>query len=84
MIVKINKKQARKLFANGASIMLYACKANINSAWNSPCIIDNRECLNELDNAVKIFDTYVNEFEFYNCNYEMGYYAKYFIESEVL
>lgn len=26
----------------------------------------------------------MSEFEFYNCNYEMGYYAKYFVESEVL
>ena len=29
---------------------------------------------------VKDFDSVVNEFEFYNCNYETGYYSAFYIE----
>lgn len=74
-LVKVDKRKARKLFYKGATVYLWACKANIFSPWCSYCYANNAE----VD-----FDIFVNEFEYYNCNYEMGYYAKYFVESEVL
>ena len=42
-----------------------------------PVVISYKE-----DGGENQFDRTVNEFEYYNCNSEMGYYAHYFIKEQ--
>lgn len=75
MIQRIRKNQARKLYNEGKTIIIAPCNLNIyNPVYNSILsqtivkIADNRE-----------FDNIINDFEWYNCNHEMGYYCSYYI-----
>lgn len=70
-MIKINKSKARRLFNEGVAINLLPCKVRLNSMWIKPCLIEKKASGN--------FDDYVDEFEHYNCNYELGYYTSYYI-----
>lgn len=76
-MVRINKPQARKLFYAGCEICIAPVKANMMflgwSYWHAYRNNDN------LDKTSGEFDKIVNAHEYYNCNYEMGYYSKFFI-----
>lgn len=72
-MVRINKKKARNLFNKGEIIHLLPCKLNINNYWFPACAIS-------LTSDIKSFDGIVNEYEYYNCNYEMGYYCAYYVK----
>lgn len=69
---KVDKRVARKLFDAGGVVYLAPCKANPCSPWFG--LIDIRK-----ESAA--FDTVINEFEYYNCNTEMGKRAAYYVES---
>lgn len=69
---RVNKRVARKLFNAGGVVYLAPCKANPCSDWVG--LIDIRK-----ESAA--FDTVINEFEYYNCNFEMGKRAAYYVES---
>ena len=68
---RISKAQARKMFDNGESIGLIACKLNLLSQWGNPSMVNSKE----LDAT---FDKLVNTFTYYNCSYAAGYYIHYF------
>ena len=53
---------------------LVPCQSSICSMWVSS--IDVCNASNDID-----FDTIVNEFEYYNCNLELGKRAAYYVES---
>lgn len=82
---RVNKPTARKIYNHGCSIMLLPCKVNESALdgshpWVKPCeinIIDSKSFENKFDRAV------VN-FEYYNCNAELGYYAHYYVSLEDL
>ena len=69
---RVNKRVARKLFDAGGVVYLAPCKANPCSDWVG--LIDIRK-----ESAA--FDTVINEFEYYKCNFEMGKRAAYYVES---
>ena len=74
MMVRImDKRTARKFFRGGQVIHLFPCKANPNSPWWNDGV---QISLNDGDT----FDHLVNNFEYYNCNSEVGYYARYYIK----
>lgn len=79
MYYKVTKPIARKLFDNGEEIHLLPCKipnsALMNDGPISPAIISKSGDKDQ-------FNTAVNYFEYYNCNYETGYYAHYYIKKE--
>ena len=68
---RISKSQARKLFDNGETIGLIACKMNVLSPYQPPLIVNSKE-------LETTFEKLVNTFTYYNCSYEMGYYIHYF------
>lgn len=74
MMIRIkNKGTARKLFREGMTIYLFPCKANIDSPWwNGGVPISQKD--------EDTFDHLVNNFEWYNCNAEVGYYAHYYVK----
>ena len=74
MYKKVNKTQARKLFLQKKDIYILPCKVYIGNMWIKPYIANITKKV-DFD-----FDKLINEYEYYNCNYELGYYASYYIK----
>ncbi len=80
MYKQITKHQAFRLWCEGKTIYLNPCKMGINM-WNTECPVKHNEYyLNDLELNKKAWDIMYNEWAFYNTNYEMGYYAHYYIK----
>ena len=80
---RINKPTARKMYNHGCDILLLPCKVNDSLVegthpWLKPVTININSCEHN-DNK---FDRTVNEYEYYNCNAELGYYSHYFVTVE--
>ena len=72
---KITKPTAKKMYLSGKTIYLVPNKCSpTNDTWVQPTPISAR--------MGKGFETVVNEYEYYNCNYECGKVAAYYIEQE--
>lgn len=69
---RVDKRVARKLFDAGGVVYLAPCKANPRADWVGLISIRKESAG---------FDTVINEFEYYNCNFEMGKRAAYYVES---
>ena len=76
---RIRKNEARKRYNEGKEIIILPCKANPKSAWFTGFTMVNDPAEKE---PVRDFDSYVNEFEYFNCCNELGYYAAYYIGEE--
>lgn len=74
--VRVRKDVARKRFNEGR--ILYLTPSNVaasdSNLWIKPYPINNR--------AGQDFDDIVNNFEYYNCNWELGYYTNFWINTE--
>ena len=70
---QIQKRTAHKAYNNGVMVFIIPCKANVNSAWIqfSELNVDRLENQN--------FDVVVNQYEYYNCNSELGTYSHFYI-----
>ena len=73
-MVKIRKNKARKLFNEGYELIIIPCNCSPNGVWFKGF----RICKTNLENSD--FDRLINEFEYYNCNSELGRYTHYYIE----
>ena len=71
---RVDKRVARKAYKARAVVGLVPCESSICLMWVSS--IDVCNASNDID-----FDTIVNEFEYYNCNTELGKRAAYYVES---
>jgi hypothetical protein len=69
---RINKRTAKKLYEIGQPVLFCPVKLIPGGMWGIGCIITKREG--------RTFDQDLNEFEFYNCNYEAGNYTAFYIE----
>ena len=81
---RVTKPNARKMYRMGCDILLLPCKVNDSVVdgshpWVKPVIINSNGCKYD---AINKFDRSVNEYEYYNCNAELGYYAHYFVSEE--
>ena len=70
---RIRKDVARKLFQEGRTVYLTPSNvaASDSNVWIKPLPISNK--------GERSFDATVNEFEYYNCNHELGYYTNFWI-----
>ena len=73
---RIEKRQARRFYKTPYYKYLYfaPCKMRPDAFGSGPWAPS--------DNNV-FFDKIVNEFEFYNCNFETGYYTAFYIPIEL-
>lgn len=70
---RVDKRVARKTFNAGGWVRLYPSRVCPSSVWvGSVDIRYKYSCGN--------FDAIINEFEYYNCNSEVGNSVNYFIE----
>ena len=75
---RIRKDVARRLYNEGKTIYLTPSNvaASDSNVWIKPLPISTKY-------GLKCFDGAVNEFEYHNCNYELGYYTNFWIIEEV-
>ena len=71
---RVRKDLARRLFNEGKTIYLTPSNviADDSNYWIKPIPILTKY-------GLKCFDGAVNIFEYYNCNYELGYYTNFWI-----
>lgn len=73
MMIKIDKRKARKLYDAGVAIFLIPNNFRVDNNWGIGSYFDNR--------CGKTFDALVNEFEYYNCqSKETGKYCSFYIK----
>ena len=83
--IRVNRKRAKRAYNDGATVIIAPVYANMYyhgaQMWT---MISKMELFKRYDEVID-FDKFMNEYEWYNCQYnELGKYAKYFIyESEV-
>ena len=73
---RVRKDVARRLYNEGKTIYLTPSNiaASDSNLWIKPHPISNE--------GEKDFDVKVNQFEYYNCNCELGYYTNFWINEE--
>lgn len=67
---RVSKRTARRHYNNGQSIILLPVKC-----YTEMFVFETEENYNK----VRDFENLVNEFEYYNCNHECGYYAAFYV-----
>ena len=71
---RVSKRKARSLFKDGVIIYLLPSNIKLNNPWMKPsAIVYNEKSGNN-------FDSYSDEFKFYNCNNETGKDIWYYIK----
>jgi len=85
---RISKVTARKAYNNGTIIYIVPCKVACNDSniWVKPFEMNIKRVTDEYAGypdliAQHSFDSRVNNFEFYNCNYELGYYTAFYVKA---
>lgn len=74
-MIRVNKATARKMYRSGCEIHLLPCKVRLKNEWVSPIAIS-------LETHKVTFDRVVNQYEYYNCNKDLGYYAHYYVTED--
>ena len=77
---RINKTEARNRAARGESIGVCACNMDPFSPYWSTCAWYHPKEEREAFDGYDTFDEFVNAYEYYNCSYETGYYASFYVE----
>ena len=76
---RFSKPIARHLYMRGCKVLLFPCKANLNSPWITPHIISRETSYYDMNQ----FNRSVQDFIIYNCCYcELGYYPHYYVSEE--
>lgn len=69
-VIKVSKATARKLFREGKKVYVLPCKVRYDNQWIKPFLLQK----------TNTFDRIVSEYEYHNCNAELGYYCSYYVE----
>lgn len=95
MYTRITKKQAKQRFNEGKEFYIIPCKMRINTHWHSEILVNlniiakykdyaswytDHPTLWKGDLNSTAWDLMYNNWRFYSTNYEMGYYAHYYIK----
>lgn len=82
-LMRISKRRARRLYDEGKSIILCPVKCDPTNAYypmSFKISLDDKFDVEPLD-WEKEFDSRVNRFEYYNCQYsELGKYSAFYVE----
>lgn len=83
---RVNKATARKSFLDGKTIAIVPCKCNPDSKFFPPFTANRRDkeqFVIDETGMTNYFNSMVNSFEYYNCQYnETGKYAAFYIVAE--
>ena len=75
---RVRKDVARRLYGEGKTIYLTPSNvaASDSNLWVKPFPI------RRISGFPDVFDRKVDEFKYYNCNYELGYYVNFWINEK--
>lgn len=74
---RINKRAAKKLYNSGVDVLFIPCKCNPENNFYNLGIWENKY----LDGQHETFEKLLNEYEYYNCNYNvLGKYTAFYIK----
>ena len=83
---QVQKRTAERMFCEGKTLYIIPCKANPYSPWlklyelSQKRLQSKDDYIPEYDGlGTELFRKYINAFEYYNCNSELGTYASYYI-----
>lgn len=74
--IKVNKKTAERLIKEGYTIKLIPCNVHLKNLWFLPAYVTQLK----LNNWGLDFEKFVNEYQFYNCNKELGKHPAYYLD----
>jgi hypothetical protein len=85
--LKIRKTMAKKLYQTGKTIYIVPCKVcpDFKAKWITPFELQYTEEMKQRDIEYPaiafehIFESRINNFEYYNCNSELGYYTAFYV-----
>ena len=81
-MIRINKPLARRMFYSGHNITVVPCKCGVDNEIAKAEV--SMFCGGEDDPLTLTvrFDSFVRDFEFYNCNKDTGYYSHFYVTEE--
>lgn len=71
---RLFKNQARKAYEQGTALVVVPCKFRPDSPWGFSYHLKKSE------HPTDMFDDIINNFTFYNCVYETGYYPAFYVQ----
>jgi hypothetical protein len=83
---RINKRVARQTWDAGGVVHIQSCKFMFNHPWQPAYQLPTKAECDEREahhaGTGWTFDALVNNYESYNCSYEQGYYAHFYVPNE--
>lgn len=87
---RISKRIAKKMYNDGQSVYVVPCKVypSDNNYWITPYEIAYTAEMQQIDLEYPTlayqhtFESRMANFEYYNCNYELGYYTAFYTKME--
>lgn len=77
LMERVNKNTARNLYYQGYRIVVTPYKMRLDGPWSRPYLLRSE---NPKTEDLNMFDRIIRNFEFYNCNSELGRYAAYYVD----
>ena len=74
-VQQIQKRTARKLFDAGKSIFMMPSNLMFDCVWTTPMQTDRSRL-----GYHKNFDSICDDFKYYNCDCERGYYIRFYVK----
>lgn len=80
---RITKKEARRAYINGFSVVIIPCNLRPFTQWHDEMTLNRKDRAHLVADEIGVnndFTNYINSFEYYNCiNSETGRYAAFYI-----
>ena len=76
---RITKTQAIKKWNNNETFFIDSCKMIPGNSWGTTMMI-NAENMQERKDHFSSFDSFLNNFSYYNCDNERGYYPAFYVK----
>jgi hypothetical protein len=75
---RLFKPQARKAYDNGTVVLMVPCRIIPNNTWGMTFTLDRKD--REAQGKETDFDKLAQEFAWYNCVHETGYYPAFYTQ----
>lgn len=72
VIMRVDKREARKMYDKGYTIYLQSCTMRFDNKWQSACPVSKKDG--------RDFDSVVNDYTYYNCDSARGKYPHYYVK----
>lgn len=78
-VIQVSKRKAETVYNSNKTIWLHPCNMLLNNVWQIPYSF-TKALLDTKYNGAPTFENMVNQYQYYNCNNQLGKYPIFFIE----